>query len=55
VANTLAYYDKATITAVISFIVQAPGPVTDNHFYPRANPIKVLHSGRLRPYLQTLH
>ncbi len=25
VANTLAYYDKATITAVKSFIVQAPG------------------------------
>jgi hypothetical protein len=25
VANTLAYYDTATITAVIGFIVQAPG------------------------------
>jgi len=24
-ANTLAYYDKASITAVKSFIVQAPG------------------------------
>ncbi len=24
-ANTLAYYDKGTITAVKSFIVQAPG------------------------------
>ncbi len=24
-ANTLAYYDAATITAVKSFIVQAPG------------------------------
>jgi hypothetical protein len=24
VANTLAYYDTATITAVISFIIQAP-------------------------------
>ena len=24
-ANTLAYYDMATITAVKSFIVQAPG------------------------------
>ncbi len=24
-ANTLAYYDTATITAVKSFIVQAPG------------------------------
>jgi hypothetical protein len=26
VANTLAYYDTATIIAVKSFIVQAPGP-----------------------------
>ena len=25
VANTLAYYDTATITTVKSFIVQAPG------------------------------
>jgi hypothetical protein len=25
VANTLAYYDTATITAVKSFIVEAPG------------------------------
>ncbi len=25
VANTLAYYDTATITVVKSFIVQAPG------------------------------
>ena len=25
VGNTLAYYDMATITAVKSFIVQAPG------------------------------
>ncbi len=25
-ASTLAYYDTATITAVKSFIVQAPGP-----------------------------
>jgi len=25
VANTLAYYDTATITAAKSFIVQAPG------------------------------
>jgi len=29
VTNTLAYYDRATITAVKSFIVQAPGA------YPR--------------------
>jgi hypothetical protein len=28
VANTLAYYDTATITAVKSFIVQAPGTLT---------------------------
>ncbi len=31
VANTLAYYDAAEITAVKSFVVQAPG----------ANPIKL--------------
>jgi hypothetical protein len=27
VANTLAYYDTAIITAVKSFIVQAPGHI----------------------------
>ncbi len=27
-ANTLAYYDMATITAVKSFLVQAPGVFT---------------------------
>jgi hypothetical protein len=27
VANALAYYDTATITAVISFIVQAQGKI----------------------------
>jgi hypothetical protein len=30
VANTLAYYDTATITEVRSFIVQAPGSLADN-------------------------
>jgi hypothetical protein len=29
VANTLAYYDTATVTAVKSFIVQAPGHVLE--------------------------
>ncbi len=33
-ANTVAYYDTATITAVKSFIVQAPG----------ANPFKTIQS-----------
>jgi hypothetical protein len=28
VANTLAYYDMATITVIKSFIVQAPGNFT---------------------------
>jgi hypothetical protein len=32
VANTLAYYDTATITAVKSFIVQAPGNKLYHHF-----------------------
>jgi hypothetical protein len=27
VANTLAYYDTATITAIKKFIVQAPGSI----------------------------
>ncbi len=35
-ANTLAYYDTATITAVKSFIVQAPGPKFDG-----SNPLQV--------------
>jgi hypothetical protein len=30
VANTLAYYDTATITAVKSFIVQAPDDLEKN-------------------------
>jgi hypothetical protein len=34
VANTLAYYDTATITVVKSFIVQAPGvDLTKTSFY----------------------
>ncbi len=33
VANTLAYYDTATITAVKSFIVQAPGGEINKTFY----------------------
>jgi hypothetical protein len=32
VANTLAYYDTATITAVKSFIVQALGSRTIKHY-----------------------
>jgi hypothetical protein len=32
VANTLAYYDTATITAVKSFIVQAPEVKLLNYF-----------------------
>ncbi len=32
VANTLAYYIMATITAVKSFIVQDPGAFTTNLF-----------------------
>jgi hypothetical protein len=33
VANTLDYYDTATITAVKSFIVQAPGPDVTKLFF----------------------
>ncbi len=32
VANVLAYFDTAIITAVKSFIVQAPGDNTDYYF-----------------------
>jgi hypothetical protein len=32
VANTLAYYDTAIITAVKSFIVRAPGANVTKHF-----------------------
>jgi len=38
VANTLAYYDTATITAVKSFIVQAPGVGKMHSKKGRANP-----------------
>ncbi len=39
-ANTLAYYNTATITAVKSFIVQAPG-----HFrQPSDNAVKYIFS-----------
>jgi hypothetical protein len=34
VANTLAYYDMATITAVKFFIVQAPGDRIWEQIYP---------------------
>ncbi len=37
-ANTLAYYDMATITAVKGFIVQAPGVyLQDKIFYNRGS------------------
>jgi len=32
VANNLAYYDTATITAVKTFIAQAPGQMSILHF-----------------------
>jgi hypothetical protein len=43
VANTLAYYDTATITAVKSLIVQAPGvniisPSSRSGFHSKADP-----------------
>jgi hypothetical protein len=34
VTNTLAYYDIATITAVISFMAQAAGPNPIKQFLP---------------------
>ncbi len=41
-ANTLAYYDTATITAVKSFIVQAPGPYEIKHLTVETLPKLVL-------------
>jgi hypothetical protein len=41
-ANTLAYYDTATITAVKSFIVQAPGVAGDTNPKGRFSTLDVL-------------
>jgi hypothetical protein len=52
VANTLAYYITATITAVKSFIVQAPGLIfagMAENLIDRGAPLV-----RLRPSSQTL-
>jgi hypothetical protein len=37
VTNTLAYYDTATITAIKSFIVQAPGNIYFKALAPRGD------------------
>jgi hypothetical protein len=43
VANTLAYYDTAIITAVKSFIVQAPGVnVTKKYFCQKLSKLKIV-------------
>jgi len=39
VANTLAYYITATITAIKSFIVQDPGAFTTNLFTVEFNAV----------------
>ena len=36
-ANTVAYYDMATITAVKSFVVQAPGEAMSKGIMARAS------------------
>ena len=51
-ANTLAYYDTATITAVKSFIVQAPGFIEEEKSLiilpSKANVIKLIgYRGRI--------
>ncbi len=48
VANTLAYYDTATITVVIFFIVWALGDKVVTH-------MGLLHLGRHQPCLQLSH
>ncbi len=60
VANTLAYYDTATITDVKRVIVQALGPNVIQLFFtrilrPGANPSVEQLKGRLRSYMQTLN
>jgi hypothetical protein len=45
VANTLAYYDMATITAIKSFIVQAPGLSNGGLFNETARYNKKLNQG----------
>ncbi len=35
VANTLGYYDTATITSIKSFIVQTPGSITTSDLLTR--------------------
>ncbi len=39
-ANTLAYYDMAIITAVKSFIVQAPGPSVLNFLWTKLTNVR---------------
>jgi hypothetical protein len=47
VANTLAYYDTAIITAVKSFIVQAPGcKLEESKFYDCGAPVSQRYSER---------
>jgi len=61
VGNTLAYYDMATITAVKSFIVQAPGSwtrtrvfiINDSQFLNREfESGKEKMAGKLPPFFQ---
>jgi hypothetical protein len=47
VANTIAYYDTATITAVKSFIVQASEPSRGRKFYVYADVVVILKTGFL--------
>ncbi len=56
--NTLAYYENPQITAILGFIVQAPGQIWLSLWVRLGalewNTWKVIHSGRLRLYPQTL-
>ena len=46
VANTLTYYDMATITALKSFIGQAPGAISNSVYYLQEPTLRV-ESSRL--------
>ncbi len=47
--NTLAYYDTATITAMKSFIVQAPGE-TGGQLYSDTSPFSIPWFVRRKPF-----
>ncbi len=54
VANTVAYYDTATITAVTSFIVQALGPSLKFNLFGAHNIIFTIVTSQIKLAAQKL-